>query len=78
MVDGIVILRVVGMVGARLKDWVEVDGGHAQVLKVVEALLHAAQIAAEVVTTAGQFGARFGRVDIETAVCLRANPPMLC
>jgi hypothetical protein len=62
---------------AGFEDRVEVDDGHAQVCQVVQALLDAAQVAAEVIAAARPFQAGLGRVGIVAAVALGQVIPML-
>ena len=52
-VDVEVVLGVVAMVGRRVEDRVEVDSGHAQCFQAVEFLVHALEVAAEVVAPPG-------------------------
>jgi len=67
-IDAQVVLRVIGVVAGGVEDGVEVDDRDAQRLQVVEPLLNAAQVAAEVVAAARAFVAGLGRVDVEAAV----------
>jgi len=46
-VDGLEVGGIVAVVGARLEDRVEVDGGHAQVFEIVQLLDDPGQVAAE-------------------------------
>ena len=72
-IDLIVILGVVAVVGTRIEDRVEINGGNAEGLEIVERLIHTLEVAAEIITAARLFlgWAVGGRGGVETPRTIR-------